>query len=498
MTSSFESRWGRARLVLATAMSVLAGADRAWALPPATSVFCETYPEVPACASGVADCSTCHTVPPARNVYGTQIEAQLASGVARPLDAETFAAALPAALEAVEAADADGDGFANLDEISAGSSPADADLVPTQSDPCSSELPFRSLDVCGFDPTYTFKKLHLDFCGRSPSFEEGRSFLESADPRASLLTALEGCLKSEYWRGKDGAVWNLANAKINPLRTLKVGEDAPDGSVVVFTDYYDDYNFFVHAHTGDRDVRDLLVGDYYVTREVGPDGTRYVPYERSALDEIRDRGFNAAQLVERGRRAGMLTHRWFLMSHTMFASLPRTTAAQAYRAYLGLDISRLEGLQPIPDEPFDYDAKGVASEECAVCHSTLDPLTYPFTRYEGLGGGSGPGRGPAQYRSNRLDFFEAVDGPFVSRTPEAGAVLGVPVSNLVEWARVAAQSEAFAEAVVRDYWQLLMGESPRPSERGEFIALSRSLMAGGYSVEGMLRELIFTEAYSVP
>ena len=33
-------------------------------------------------------------------------------------------------------------------------------------------------------------------------------------------------------------------------------------------------------------------------------------------------------------------------------------------------------------------AKGVTVDECAVCHSTLDPLTYPFSRYEGIGGES--------------------------------------------------------------------------------------------------------------
>ena len=68
----------------------------------------------------------------------------------------------------------------------------------------------------------------------------------------------------------------------------------------------------------------------------------------------------------------------------MFTSIPRTSAAQAYRAYLGYDISKMEGLQAVVDEPVDYDAKGVEAPDCAVCHRTLDPLTYPFSRYDGL------------------------------------------------------------------------------------------------------------------
>jgi len=75
----------------------------------------------------------------------------------------------------------------------------------------------------------------------------------------------------------------------------------------------------------------------------------------------------------------MLTTRWFLAKNTMLTPVPRTTAAQAYRAYLGYDIAKLEGLQPVAGEPVDYDRKRVTAEQCAVCHSTLDPLSYPFS-----------------------------------------------------------------------------------------------------------------------
>ena len=82
----------------------------------------------------------------------------------------------------------------------------------------------------------------------------------------------------------------------------------------------------------------------------------------------------------------MITTAWFFVINTMFTAVPRTTAAQAYRSYLGYDIARSEGLiEPPAGTPLiDYDQKGVTEEECAVCHRTLDPLSYAFTRYKGL------------------------------------------------------------------------------------------------------------------
>lgn len=192
----------------------------------------------------------------------------------------------------------------------------------------------------------------------------------------------------------------------------------------------------------------------------------------------------------------MLTQRWFLMSNTMFTSIPRTTAAQAYRAYLGYDLSKLEGLHPVSDEPADYDAKGVQEPACAACHSTLDPLSYPFSRYEGIGGGAAR---PYSYSENRLRGFLEVDGERITDTPEAGYIFGEKVDNLVEWAEVAANSEAFRRATVLDYWRLLLRETPRATERGEFNDLVEGLGSdNNWRVEAMLHDLIDTEAYGAP
>ncbi|MEO0812803.1 MAG: hypothetical protein AAFY60_08065, partial [Myxococcota bacterium] len=124
---------------------------------------------------------------------------------------------------------------------------------------------------------------------------------------------------------------------------------------------------------------------------------------------------------------------------------------------------------------------------------TLDPLTYPFTRYEGLGS-AGLG-----YDEDRLERFVSTDGPDVVNTPESGSLFGEPVQDLVEWGEVAANSDEFARATVLDYWRLAFGEDPAGAELETFNRLWQDLRGTHqYSVEAMLHALIETEAYGVP
>ena len=189
----------------------------------------------------------------------------------------------------------------------------------------------------------------------------------------------------------------------------------------------------------------------------------------------------------------MLTTRWVALYSTMFSAIPRNTAAQAYRAFLGFDIAKQEGLYPV-GVPADYDNKGVDEDKCANCHSTLDALTYPFTRFQGFG----PRRG--QYYPERMeDEFFAHEGPDVANTPEAGALFGQPVADLREWAEVAAASDAFARATVLDYWELTMGDRPTPEQTETFATLWHDFRDDhNYRVQAMLHDLIDTEAYGAP
>lgn len=483
--------------------------DRALAFPDGPAELCRLYPDASKCSAGLPACTTCHLqAPPERNVFGAQVEAALAPTLPRPLSTEAFVLWLPEALRAVELLDADEDGFTNLEELVSGSEPALTASIPVYAS-CSAEeaqvAAGEAYDVCGYDRDYVFTKVSLDFCGRSPTYDEVQAFraLSASEQRQAVHTRLDTCLVSDHWAGPNGVVWNMANDKIRPSASLKSGDTflGPEGDIPL-ADYTDDYLLFTYVHTGDRDVRDALLADYFVRRE--DDGT-WTRFSDDPIVEYTTRGFGLAQLVTPSRRAGLITARWFLMANTMFTSVPRTTAAQAYRSYLGYDIAKLEGLYSVANEPVDYDVKDVERQACAVCHATLDPLSYPFTRYEGIGGGDGDGNLglgnniPYSYNASRMNRFVGVDGAAVAGTPEAGVLFGQPVADLNAWARVAANSPAFAQNVVREYWEILLGEPPRATDAAEFTTLWRDLMGRhGYRVQAMLHALVDTEAYGVP
>jgi hypothetical protein len=462
---------------LCTAALVLSALG-AQAKPPAPSTFCAKYPTAATCTGAQPACSYCHLSPPLRNVYGAALEAKIAPGAPRPLSDGDFAAALPGALAAVEAADSDGDGAGNLLEIQKGTQPGDPKSFPNDVPCVGGANP--NYTVCKRDLPFTFRKVVLDFCGASPTFEALQAFraLDAAAQAAALDTALDACVASEFWLGKNGQLWRLAHRKIRPVGTLKTGEDQ---GIIGLADYYDDYALFAWSQTADHDAREVITADFFVKRDVNP--TRY--------SKVLTLG---SQKVDTAHRNGNLTSAWTLVYNVMFTAVPRNAASQAYRGYLGLDIAKQEGLYAIPGEPKDYDNKGVTQALCTQCHATLDPLSYVFTRYHGL---TGPN---ATYDANRLNRF-AGEAPNILQTPEAGAIFGKPVANLREWAQAAANSDAFASATVLDYWKLLMGAGPTPEQSAEFIALWKAFRdpaQHNYRVEKMLHALIHTEAYGAP
>jgi len=452
-------------------------AGSADAMPIGPQIFCDTYPNSPLCAGSNVPCTTCHTNPPEWNDFGAAIGINLLPGVPRPITEQQYRDALPGVLAAIEQEDADGDGYTNLVEIQLGSMPGDADSNPANLN-CPPAGTNPRYDVCNYDPDYVFRKLHLDFCGQSPSYEQVKAFasLDIAAKMAGLSDALNTCLDSEWWIGKNGALWQLAHYKIRPVGSLKYGED--EGTLPV-SDYYDDYALFIYTQIDGHDARHVLTADYFVARFTGP--TRY--------ELVQDQ---PTQRMQIDRRVGLMSTQWNLIYNVMFTALPRTAAAQAYRAFLDFDIAKQQGLFPVDNEPVDYDNKGVTNPVCAVCHSTLDPLSYPFKNYSGL-------QNPAyMYNPTRIEDYFLSEGPNMGNMPEAGYVLGQPVDDLVQWAKVAADSDEFARATVADYWRMLMGK-PATALDLEFTDLWKALKSDhNYSVEAMLHDFIKTEAYGAP
>jgi len=450
------------------------------AKPPAGQVFCQTYANSPQCMGQQPSCGLCHVAPPQRNAFGAAVELNLAAGTPRPLSDAAFTAALPSALLAAEGLDSDGDGVSNRDEILQGTLPADANSKPGGTACQGGDNPQYS--ICKYDLRYAYRKALLDFCGASPTYPQVRSFVDlpSDDARRAFIDAeIDRCTSTEFWRGKNGQLWKVAHPKIRPVGSLKAGED-PGG--VQFADYYDDYALFAYSQTDDHDSREVLTADFFVRRDVNP--TRYTKVATLP-----------SQFVDQARRAGNMTSSWTLGYFVMFTALPRNAASQMYRAYLGLDIAKQEGLFSVANEPQDYDAKGVTATACAACHATLDPLTYPYRNYNGV---SVP-QLQFRYVPNRLEVLFPSAAPRITQTPERGVLFGQTVNNLREWATVAANSEAFAISTAKDYWKLLIGHEPQPEENAEFVATwQRFKTEHQYRVQKLLHDIVKTEAYGAP
>jgi len=449
----------------------------AWARPEAPGVVCGLYPDVPVCTARTLGCDLCHAPPPTLGPFGADVAAALPGG--------PFTDGLPVALDVVAPLDSDSDGRSNRDELEWGTDPG----RPEAASGCTAPVPSGPFVLCAYDPRLAYTRVSIDVCGATPPPDELDALAKARDPLTEVRGKLHACLRTDHWRGVDGVLWQIALPKVRPREPF----DRPINGL-----YERDLNLFTWTQIDGHDARDLLVADYEVVR------SRSVPPVYTARPQAGPRAPDPAT------RAGMLTTVWFHTSNTMGQAIPRVTAAQAYRAWLGYDLSVPEGVFPPrgPDgrlQPLvDYDDKGVTAPECATCHATLDPLAYLFARYVGTGERDffpdADVPPPSHFASDRLEWFVGFDGGAALRdVPETGALFGKPGYTLVTWARAAADSEAFARTLVADYWRRLVGHSPTTAEAAEFEAVWRGFMTtDGYSVELMLDALVQTEAYGVP
>ena len=258
-------------------------------------------------------------------------------------------------------------------------------------------------------------------------------------------------------------------------------------------------------------MRDLLLGDYNIRELNGdlvkieglipgltdvvcsPDAPICDEDQTCVMDgpsgEYRCSFINGGQVTATDKRAGMITMAWFHFYNTMFAAMPRQTAAQAYRAYLGLDIAQQQGLLPVQGEPIDYDNKGVEQAECAQCHSTLDPLSYPFAYYNGIGDGPSGAFNPQRPANKGLW------GP--DEDPQ-GLLLGIPVNDLVEWAEVAASSAQFQRQLALMFYTHSIGHPPAPQDMAEFTELWESIPEDNFNANALNHRLIDLMAFGGP
>ncbi|MCB9765949.1 MAG: hypothetical protein H6739_39610 [Alphaproteobacteria bacterium] len=442
----------------------------AWARPEAPALFCETYADTPFCVSSTVSCTMCHAEsgPPAHNPYG--------AALADALEGDDFALALPAALEAIAFDDADGDGVSNVDELDAGSWPGfDSTIEPE----CSTQTTFdnKHYSVGAYDHDFAFRRVMLDFCGRSPRYDERAAFAEATDPDAALQEVLGLCLQSPYWRDV------LREMGVRAVRPI-----GPATDVNILGNWEWDLRLWSYALSGDRDAADLMLADYLVVEE--PSGSGVLV----AIDEPRDSLETYAQPLAAEDRYGLITTRYSLAMNVMFSAVPRTLAAHWYRQLLGLDIARSEGLYSIDeldglyswDAPRDVDDRGVWQEGCAGCHTTLDALSYPWARYNGI---DLEGDTTAIYLDDRAaDILPTTEG----------WIFGAPIDGPEDWVQAAVASDDFSRNITGLFWRYLMRRDPYSCEQGEFDALWTDFRDNGRNVESMLGLFITLDAYGTP
>ncbi|MCB9744150.1 MAG: hypothetical protein H6741_16255 [Alphaproteobacteria bacterium] len=450
---------------------LLALSGAALAKPEAPSLFCEVYGDSPFCVSDTVSCSTCHAEsgPPAHNPYGLALADQ------RDEDRE-FALWLPDALLAVQLEDSDGDGVDNLDEILGGSWPGfDSSVEPE----CSEQTTFdnRYYSLGRYDHDFAYKRVMLDFCGRSPRYEERLAFSQAVDPDAALQDTLDACLQSPYW---DDVLREMAIRAVRPI--------GPATDINILGNWEWDVRLFAYALSGDRDARDLLRADYFVVEE--PSGSGIL----APIDEPRSSLESYAQPLPPEDRYGLITTRYSLAMHVMFSDMPRTLTAHVYRQILGLDLARSEGLYPVDEldgaypwpAPADVDERGVWQEGCAGCHATLDAMSYPWVRYNGIDlDGDTTG---VVLDERAADIVPSTEG----------YLFGEPVDGPEAWVELAVNSDAFARNITLLFWRYLMRREPYSCEQDQFDALWGTFREEGYVAEDMLRQLITLDAYGTP
>jgi hypothetical protein len=461
---------------LGVGFACLIAASTALAKPTAPAILCESFPDAPDCQGKVVGCAYCHesTDPPAWNAFGTSVKEALSG---------SFEASLPEALMTIAERDSDADGVSNLEELQRGTLPgkADASMAPTLPE---GENPRYALGK--YDPAYAYRRVLTLYCGRSPSYDDVQA-LKAADPQAAIHEALKACLQSEFWLKTQ--LPRLADKRIKPLRSI--GPEATiqiGGYKVVIGDYGFDYRLWQYVLSNDHDMRELLTADYFVLQ--AEDGTLVQTWD--VIEKPDAKAFAGGQFIERERRAGMITTQWFLTFNTMFSALPRTAAAQAYRSYLGSDIAASEGLMPVAGEPVDIDQKGVAQPRCANCHSTLDPLAYAFMPYEGIQVSAELKFGayrPERPKERVASWDDAKQKPYL---------FGEPVQDLIEWAHVAAESDAFARNMAEVFFEQALARKPEAADQAEFTALWRSCRDDGYSANKLIGRLVDTLSFGAP
>ncbi len=340
-------RFTNVRLILIFSLALLS--QESLSKPWASELFCKSFPDSPACSGANISCAYCHQgQPPELNSFGKCLKTSLHEENA---DFPSDSGDLQHFIASIGSKDCDHDGFSNLREIELGSLPGSLSSTPRTS---SCEKGSGGSKACSSDPDYVYKKVWFDVCGEPPSYSDFLKFknLKAEAKSEAIDEQLDSCMNSNYWRGKDGVIWEIGHYKIRPVGSVKAGEDP---GVLPIVDYYADFNLFVYSQIDDHDARELLLADYTVTRTIAANN-------RTVYTKIAPQRLLDGQVMQPERRVGLLTTFWNLSFYLNYTGIARVLVAQAFNAYLGVSLAQMQGLNPPdPEESSfrDYDSKGV-------------------------------------------------------------------------------------------------------------------------------------------
>lgn len=328
-----------------------------------------------------------------------------------------------------------------------------------------------------YDHEVAYRKVQSIYCGKAATFSEIQKLNQAQDQKAKkamIHDLLESCLQSDYW--KNYALHRIADPIIEPRATTSTGGQ------VVLADYRFDYRLFAHIMSDDRDARELLTAKYHIDKNGRKVEGRIRREERAQVGKRIVIG--GGQPLRESRRFGLITTQWFLVINTMFSELPRGTASQAYRSFLDCDLALGECLQPGLAEPKDVDNKGVKQEECALCHRTLDELSYAFSNYNGI-------ETVSAFLFNSSGKYDRGKTPWEGY----GSIFGTKVKDLNEWVNVAIKSDQFKKNLAKMFWKQAFSEAPSKEHKAEFEALWKSIDNDGFSANRLIHRLVDTMAF---
>jgi hypothetical protein len=193
--------------------------------------------------------------------------------------------------------------------------------------------------------------------------------------------------------------------------------------------------------------------------------------------------------LDPNERAGLLTQPSFLATHASWSETsPIRRGVFVHRQILCTDL-------PAPPanvnrDPSAYEGEGVTTrqrvesftspEQCAVCHTTINPPGFAFEGYDAIG------------RRRQQDAGQPVDA-----TGELELAAGTfPFDDAVDLVHILAEADEVRRCYAKNWFRFARARAPTLGDSCDLDALAEGLAAPGSSVKGLLVDLAATRGFT--